>query len=153
MHRKLLIWGRKKKYRERERGVGDVLTRRVRERVHFWARPTMEKGSQCVGMKEWRSDTVAIPPIVDRSSALILPTAIALTFFTLFFSSSFNSFFLSLRFSISFLLSVFFFFRFAQHLLTTEPSTTTTATTTGSKNKNKIFVLRSENWYGVGNLH
>lgn len=32
----------------------------------------MEKGSQCVGMKECKSDTVAIPPIVDRSSALKL---------------------------------------------------------------------------------
>lgn len=30
----------------------------------------MEKGSQWVGMKECSSDTVAIPPIVDRSSAL-----------------------------------------------------------------------------------
>ncbi|EXB80091.1 hypothetical protein L484_013417 [Morus notabilis] len=48
----------------------NALTKRVRERVHFWARPTMENGSQCVGMNEWRSDTVAIPPIVDRSSAL-----------------------------------------------------------------------------------
>lgn len=32
----------------------------------------MEKGSQCVGMNEWRIDTVAIPPIVDRSSAVKL---------------------------------------------------------------------------------
>lgn len=60
--------GRKKKGGGKK--MENVLTRRVRERVHFWARPTMEKGSQCVGMKEWRSDTVAIPPIVDRSSAL-----------------------------------------------------------------------------------
>lgn len=48
----------------------DVLTSKVRERVHFWARPTMEKGSQWVGMKECRIETVAIPPIVERSSAL-----------------------------------------------------------------------------------
>lgn len=50
----------------------DVLTRRVLERVHFWARPTTEKGSQCVGMKECRSETVAMPPIVDRSSAVMV---------------------------------------------------------------------------------
>lgn len=30
----------------------------------------MEKGSQCVGMKECSSDTVAMPPIVDASSAV-----------------------------------------------------------------------------------
>lgn len=30
----------------------------------------MEKGNQCVGMKECKSDTVAIPPIVERSSAV-----------------------------------------------------------------------------------
>lgn len=50
--------------------VQDLLTKRVRESVHFCARPTIEKGSQCVGMNECKSDTVAIPPIVDRSSAL-----------------------------------------------------------------------------------
>ena len=50
----------------------DSLTRRVRGRVHFWARPTTEKGSQWVGMKEWSSETVAIPPIVERSFALKL---------------------------------------------------------------------------------
>jgi hypothetical protein len=32
----------------------------------------MEKGSQWVGMKECSSETVAIPPMVDRSSALKL---------------------------------------------------------------------------------
>lgn len=58
-------------YKWKVKGKGGyILTRRVLERVHFWARPTIEKGSQCVGMKEWRSETVAIPPIVDRSSAL-----------------------------------------------------------------------------------
>lgn len=57
---------------KQERGREDILTRRVLERVHFWARPTMEKGIQCVGIKEWRRETVAIPPIVERSSALKL---------------------------------------------------------------------------------
>lgn len=56
------------------------LTRRVRERVHFWARPTIEKGSQWVGIKECNNETVAIPPIVDRSSALIPPPSIFLCF-------------------------------------------------------------------------
>lgn len=49
--------------------VRDLLTKRVRVSVHFCARPTMEKGSQCVGINECKSETVAIPPIVDRSSA------------------------------------------------------------------------------------
>lgn len=49
---------------------GDSLTRRVRESGHRCARATMEKGSQCVGMKECSSDTVAMPPIVDASSAV-----------------------------------------------------------------------------------
>ena len=130
MHRKLSIWGRKK-YRERER-ERNVLTRRVRERVHFWARPTMEKGSQCVGMKEWRSDTVAIPPIVDRSSALILPNAIIFHSFLFFFQ-----FFLSLIFDFS-------NFCFEQHLLTTEPSTSTTTTYMVLKINISCFDLRSE---------
>lgn len=48
----------------------NAVTRRVRERVHFWARPTMEKGSQWVGIKEWRRETVAIPPMVETSLAV-----------------------------------------------------------------------------------
>ena len=44
--------------------------KRVLERVHFLTRPTMENGNQWVGMKEWSSDMVAIPPIIDRSSAV-----------------------------------------------------------------------------------
>lgn len=34
----------------------------------------MEKGNQCVGMKECKSDTVAIPPMVERSSAVNPPS-------------------------------------------------------------------------------
>lgn len=74
------------------------LTRRVRERVHFWARPTMEKGSQWVGIKECNNETVAIPPMVDRSSALI-PPSISLCFlpsvfknFATYFSFFFKEF-------------------------------------------------------------
>lgn len=39
----------------------------------------MENGNQWVGMKECNSDTVAMPPIVDKSSAVILnfPASIA----------------------------------------------------------------------------
>eukprot|EP00262_Sarcandra_glabra_P012794 TRINITY_DN3376_c0_g2_i1.p1 TRINITY_DN3376_c0_g2~~TRINITY_DN3376_c0_g2_i1.p1 ORF type:complete len:115 (+),score=5.68 TRINITY_DN3376_c0_g2_i1:54-347(+) len=48
----------------------NAVTRRVLESVHFCARPTIENGNQCVGMNEWRIETVAIPPIVDRSLAL-----------------------------------------------------------------------------------
>lgn len=38
--------------------------------VQFCARPTMENGSQCVGMKECKTDTVAMPPIVETSFAI-----------------------------------------------------------------------------------
>lgn len=63
---------------KRKRGKEkNILTRRVRERVHFWARPTTEKGSQWVGMKEWRSETVVIPPMVGRSSAVRVFIAIS----------------------------------------------------------------------------